>query len=321
MRIIFMGTPDFAVPSLKALVENHYDVICVVTQKDKPKGRGYKVVPPPVKEYALSQGIMVLQPERLSKEPETIERIRELNPDLIVTCAFGQILPDSLLAIPKHGTINVHGSLLPKYRGAAPIQWAIINGETKTGITTMLTDSGLDTGDMLLKAEIDIPDDMTAGELHDKMSLLGAEILIKTLKKLEEGTLVPVPQDHSQATLAPRISKDLGRIDWSAPARNIHNLIRGTTPWPGAYTYLEGKKIRVWRSAVGEDSLNHESDTETVPGTIIGLDKECMTVQTGNGTLRIFEIQAESNKRMTPYQFSLGHGLKIGMNLTSHEEE
>ncbi|HOK43938.1 MAG TPA: methionyl-tRNA formyltransferase, partial [Thermoclostridium caenicola] len=272
MKIIFMGTPDFAVPSLKALIESHYDVICVVTQKDKPKGRGYKVVPTPVKEYAMSQGIMVLQPERLSREPETIEKIRELNPDLIVTCAFGQILPDSLLAIPRYGTINVHGSLLPKYRGAAPIQWAVINGETKTGITTMLTDSGLDTGDMLLKAEIDIPDDMTAGELHDRMSLLGAETLIKTLKKLEEGTLVPVPQDDSQATLAPRITRDTGRIDWSASARNIHNLIRGTTPWPGAFAFLDGQKVRIWRSAVGED----RSDTgeKPDPGTIIGLDKE-----------------------------------------------
>ncbi|HOL83862.1 methionyl-tRNA formyltransferase [Thermoclostridium caenicola] len=319
MKIIFMGTPDFAVPSLKALIESHYDVICVVTQKDKPKGRGYKVVPTPVKEYAMSQGIMVLQPERLSREPETIEKIRELNPDLIVTCAFGQILPDSLLAIPRYGTINVHGSLLPKYRGAAPIQWAVINGETKTGITTMLTDSGLDTGDMLLKAEIDIPDDMTAGELHDRMSLLGAETLIKTLKKLEEGTLVPVPQDDSQATLAPRITRDTGRIDWSASARNIHNLIRGTTPWPGAFAFLDGQKVRIWRSAVGED----RSDTgeKPDPGTIIGLDKEAMTVQAGEGIVRVFEIQVESNKRMTPYQYSLGHELKIGMKLTPYEAE
>ncbi|HOP73175.1 MAG TPA: methionyl-tRNA formyltransferase [Thermoclostridium caenicola] len=319
MKIIFMGTPDFAVPSLKALIESHYDVICVVTQKDKPKGRGYKVVPTPVKEYAMSQGIMVLQPERLSREPETIEKIRELNPDLIVTCAFGQILPDSLLAIPRYGTINVHGSLLPKFRGAAPIQWAVINGETKTGITTMLTDSGLDTGDMLLKAEIDIPDDMTAGELHDRMSLLGAETLIKTLKKLEEGTLVPVPQDDSQATLAPRITRDTGRIDWSASARNIHNLIRGTTPWPGAFAFLDGQKVRIWRSAVGED----RSDTgeKPDPGTIIGLDKEAMTVQAGEGIVRVFEIQVESNKRMTPYQYSLGHELKIGMKLTPYEAE
>lgn len=164
-----------------------------------------------------------------------------MNPDLVVTCAFGQILPDSLLAIPRYGTINVHGSLLPKYRGAAPIQWAVINGETKTGITTMLTDSGLDTGDMLLKSEIEIPEDMTAGELHDRMSLLGAETLIQTIKKLEEGTLNPVPQDEGQATLAPRITKETGKIDWSSHARDIHNLVRGTTPWPGAYTFIEGK--------------------------------------------------------------------------------
>lgn len=318
MRIIFMGTPDFAVPSLKALVENQYHVICAVTQKDRPKGRGYKVVPPPVKEYALSQGIPVLQPERLSKEPETIEKIREMNPDLIVTCAFGQILPDSLLAIPRLGTVNVHGSLLPKYRGAAPIQWAVIKGETKTGITTMLTDSGLDTGDILLKSEMDIPNDMTAGELYDRMSLLGAETLIQTLRKLEEGTLKPVPQDDSQATLAPRITKEMGRIDWSSSARDIHNLIRGMTPWPGAYAFLEGKKVRIWRSAVAED---FDMPAGAPPGTIIGLDRESMTVSTGNGAVRILDIQVESSKRMTPYQYGLGHPLKIGMRLSAYEAE
>ncbi len=315
MKIIFMGTPDFAVPSLKALVENQYNVICVVTQKDRPKGRGYKLVPPPVKEYALEQGIMVLQPERLSREPETIEKIRELNPDLVVTCAFGQILPDSLLAIPRYGTINVHGSLLPKYRGAAPIQWAVINGETKTGITTMLTDSGLDTGDMLLKSEIEIPEDMTAGELHDRMSLLGAETLIQTIKKLEEGTLNPVPQDEGQATLAPRITKETGKIDWSSHARDIHNLVRGTTPWPGAYTFIEGKRVRIWRSAVLD--LAGDTGDQAFPGTITGLDQESMRISTGKGVLEVFEIQVESGKRMTPYQYALGHDeLRTGMKLT-----
>jgi len=304
-----MGTPDFAVPSLRALVENNYDVICVVTQQDRPKGRGYKVVPPPVKEYAMSKGIQVLQPQSLRKEPETVEKIREMNPDLIVTCAFGQILPDSLLAIPKYGTVNVHGSLLPKYRGAAPIQWAVINGETKTGVTTMLTDSGLDTGDILLKREIDIPDDMTAGELHDRMSLLGAEVLIETVRKLEEGTIKPIPQDDSQATLAPRITKEMGRIDWSWEARKIHNLIRGLTPWPGAYTFLEDKKVRIWRSSLADDGLN----TGVYPGTIISLDQNSMKVGTGNGILVVSEIQVESGKRMTPYQYSLGHELKPGM--------
>ncbi|NLU31935.1 MAG: methionyl-tRNA formyltransferase [Clostridiaceae bacterium] len=313
MRIIFMGTPDFAVPSLKALIENNYEVVCVVTQKDRPKGRGYRVVPPPVKEYALSQGIMVIQPERLSREPETIERIRELNPDLIVTCAFGQILPDSLLAIPRFGTINVHGSLLPKYRGAAPIQWAIINGETRTGITTMLTNSGLDTGDILLTSEIDIPIDMTAGELHDRMSLLGAETLIRTIRKLEEGALKPIPQDHSKATMAPRITRDMGRIDWSAGAHDIHNLIRGLTPWPGAYTFLEETRIRIWRSGIDNSAV--ETPEKAPPGIITGLDQESMRVSTGEGIIEILEIQAESGKRMPPYQYSLGHDLKTGMML------
>ena len=233
----------------------------------------------------------------------------------MVTCAFGQILPDSLLAIPRYGTINVHGSLLPRYRGAAPIQWAVINGETKTGITTMLTDSGLDTGDMLLKSEIEIHDDMTAGELHDRMSLLGADTLIQTIKKLEEGTLKPVPQDDSQATLAPRITKETGKIDWSSNARDIHNLIRGTTPWPGAYTFLEGKRVRIWRSAVLD--LAGDTGDQAFPGTIIGLDQESMRVSTGKGVLEVFEIQVESGKRMTPYQYGLGHDeLRTGMKLT-----
>lgn len=320
MRIIFMGTPDFAVPSIKALVENQYQVICAVTQKDRPKGRGYKLVAPPVKKYALTQGIMVMQPERLSREPETIEAIRNLNPDLIITCAFGQILPDSLLAIPRFGTINVHGSLLPKYRGAAPIQWAVIKGETKTGITTMLTNSGLDTGDMLLKSEIEIPDDMTAGELYDRMSLLGAETLIRTLEKLEEGSLEPIPQDDSQATLAPRITKDMGRIDWSLPARDIHNLIRGTTPWPGAYTFLDGMRVRIWRSSLEADGSPDTDNLQASPGTIIKLDRDSMKVSTGEGALDILEIQADSSKRMTPYQYGLGHELKTGMRLTSYED-
>lgn len=309
MRVLFMGTPDFAVPSLKALVENGYEVVGVVTQEDRPKGRGYVLTPPPVKEYAMSCNIPVFQPVKLSKEPDTIEALRKLNPDVTVTCAFGQILPQSVLDIPKYGTINVHGSLLPKYRGAAPIHWAIINGESKTGITTMFTDIGLDTGDMLLKDEIEIPVDMTVGELHDIMSLQGAKTLIKTLRALENGTLIRTKQDESLATYAPKIDKETGHINWYNTSRKIHDTIRGTTPWPGAWTELSGLKFRIWSSRIGDlDVLNNEE-----PGVILDVNEDGMLVKTLDGAILIKEIQAGSGKRMTPYQYANGHELKSGM--------
>lgn len=316
MKILFMGTPDFAVPSLKALVENNYDIIGVVTQIDRPKGRGHQLQPPPVKEFALDHNIPVYQPIRLSKEPEIIQEFALLNPDLIVTCAFGQILPQSILDIPKFGTINVHGSLLPKYRGAAPIQWAIINGDKKTGITTMFTELGLDTGDMLLKSETDIPIDMTAGELHDIMSLLGAEALIKTIKALENGTLEREKQDESQATYAPKIDKETGKIDWNQPTLAIHNRIRGTTPWPGAYSNMCGKRTKICCSKIDKvpEHLKEKIDNNDIlPGTVLELGICDMWVKTGDGAILIHEIQVESCKKMTPHQYACGHDLKEGM--------
>lgn len=306
-----MGTPEFAVPSLKILVENGYDVICAVMQKDKPKDRGHVMKAPPVKEYACSQCIRIMQPERLSRQPECVEAMAQLKPDLIVTCAFGQLLPDSVLKIPKYGTINVHGSLLPKYRGAAPIQWAVINGETVTGITTMLTDSGMDTGDMLLKETLEISEDMTAGELHDKMSLLGAEVLLKTIKALEEGTLEPVKQNNSEAVHAPRLTKETGLVDWTKSSREIHNLIRGVTPWPGAYSFLIGQRLKLWETQVMES--NETSDA--LPGTILRLDQQGMLVQTGDGSILVRELQCESYKRMEPFAYACGRELKAGMRL------
>ncbi|MGI6621695.1 MAG: methionyl-tRNA formyltransferase [Clostridiaceae bacterium] len=321
MRIIFMGTPDFAVPSLKALVDNNYDVIGVVTKVDSTRrgSRGLKDVPPPVKEFALAHDIPVFQPEKLSKDTDLINKIAQLDPDLIVTCAYGQILPISLLDIPKFGTINVHGSLLPKYRGAAPIHWAIINGETRTGITTMITEAGLDTGDMLLKEEIEIPIDMTAGELHDKLSLLGAETLIKTLIALENGTLKPEKQDERLATYAPKIEKNTGLIDWSQPALEIHNRIRGTTPWPGAYTDMCGKRTKICCSKLTgyPDCLSDSiKDTTICPGTILYIGADGMWVKTIDGAIFINLIQPESCKSMTPMQYACGHELKVGMKLT-----
>ena len=240
-----MGTPEFAVPSLDALIRNGHEVVLAVMQKDKPRDRGKEIKLPPVKVYALAAGIPVLQPEKLNREPEMVEAIRQVKPDLVVTCAFGQILPQSLLEIPGYGTINVHGSLLPALRGAAPIQWAILRGERETGITTMYTDIGLDTGDMLLREIVEIPDDMTAGELHDMLSIVGAATLIKTLHALEAGTLHRSHQNDALATYAPRFTKEMGFIDWNKSAWEIYNLIRGTDPWPGAYTRYKGGMMRI----------------------------------------------------------------------------
>lgn len=316
MRILFMGTPDFAVPSLKALIDNNYEVVGVVTQTDRPKGRGHMLQAPPVKEFAQANNISVYQPVKLSKEPEMIQKFAELKPDLIITCAFGQILPQSLLDIPKYGTINVHGSLLPNYRGAAPIQWAIINGDEKTGITTMFTELGLDTGDILLKDEVNITIDMTAGELHDIMSEQGAKTLIKTIKALENGTLTRTKQDESQATYAAKIDKQTGSIDWSQPTLAIHNRIRGTNPWPGAHSIMDGKRIKICCSRMAdipEYLYEKINDKDIVPGTILELSSCYMWVKTGDGALLIREIQAESCKRMTPHQYACGHDLKDGM--------
>ncbi len=325
MTILFMGTPEFAVPSLKALVEHGYNVVGAVTQIDRPKDRGHTLKAPPVKEYAVNHNIPVYQPCKLSKEPDMVNALRELAPDLIVTCAFGQLLPQSVLDIPKLGTINVHGSLLPQYRGAAPIQWSLINGETKTGITTMFTDIGLDTGDMLLKDEITIPDDMTAGELHDVMSECGAKTLIRTLKALEEGSLVRIPQDSNKATYAPKIEKNTGWIDWTQSSRKIHDRIRGCTPWPGAYSEFCNCRVRICRSELSEspysDSDKSLITNDALPGTILKLDPDGMWVKSGDGALLIREIQVDSCKRMTPQQYACGHELKEGMLLLCKQSQ
>lgn len=333
MRIVFMGTPEFSVPSLDALVRNGYQVVLAVTQKDKPRDRGKEIKLPAVKEYALAAGIPVLQPERLNREPEMVEAIRKVKPDLLVTCAFGQILPKSLLDIPAFGTINVHASLLPSLRGAAPIQWAIINGERETGITTMYTDVGLDTGDMLLKEIVEIPDDMTAGELHDMLSVVGAATLIKTLHALEAGTLHRSRQDDSRATYAPRFTKETGRIDWKKSAWEIHNLVRGTDPWPGAYTAYQGGMVRIIRTEPApriEKELQSpmtsapsagnicssgtvlSTGTLSFPGTILSADQDGLTVQTGHGVLRILEIQMPSSRKMSVGHYLNGHTIEVG---------
>jgi len=301
-----MGTPEFAIPSLDMLLKEGYDVAAVVTQPDKPKGRGNKMSPPPVKEYAMEHGIEVLQPEKVKTE-EFVEKIKAINPDLLVTAAYGKILPKSVLDIPKHGCINVHGSLLPKYRGAAPIQWSIINGEKVTGITTMYTDVGMDTGDMLVKAEIEITEDMTAGELHDKLSVLGAEVLKETLKRLENGTLERIPQNDEEATYAPMMTKETGCIDWSKSSREIHNLVRGTNPWPGAYTFYNDKKMKIWMTSVISDE-EHDSKA----GTILKVSKDGIVVACGLGKLNIKEIQFENARKMSVEEYICGHKIDEG---------
>lgn len=301
-----MGTPEFAIPSLDMLIKEGYDVVAVVTQPDKPKGRGNKMCPPPVKEYAIEHGIEVLQPDKVKTE-EFAEKIREINPDLLITAAYGKILPKSVLDIPKYGCINVHGSLLPKYRGAAPIQWSIINGEKVTGITTMYTDVGMDTGDMLLKAEIEITEDMTAGELHDKLSVLGADVLKETLEKLKDGTLERTPQSDAEATYAPMMTKELGCIDWAKSSREIHNLVRGTSPWPGAYTSYCGKKIKIWVT-----SIVSEEEHDLKAGTILKVGKDGLIVACGIGKLNIKEIQCDGSRRMNVEDYICGHKIDEG---------
>ena len=286
-KIIFMGTPEFAVPTLAALFERE-EIICVVTQPDRPRGRGQKLLPPPVKIFAEEKNIPVLQPQKV-KTPEVVAKLAALQADLIVVVAFGQILSQEILDLPKFGCINVHASLLPKYRGAAPIEWAIINGEKLTGITTMQMNAGLDTGDMLLKSEVEITDEMILPELREKLMAAGAETLLKTLEKIRAGTLQPIKQDDSLSNYAPMLKKETGLIDWNKSAREIHNLVRGL--YGGAYTFMNGQKIKIWRTKI------HSEKSNGTPGKMKIVDKKIL-IGTGKGTLEILEMQAPNEKKV-----------------------
>ena len=308
MRVIFMGTPDFAVPSLEALLTKH-EVVLVVTQPDKPKGRGKKMVPTPVKACALEHGIPVLQPEKV-KEPEFVEQLRSYEPDLIAVTAFGQILSEPILEMPKYGCINVHGSLLPKYRGAAPMQWSIIDGEKVTGITTMYMAKGLDSGDMLLKAEVEITDEDTFATIHDKMSVTGANLLLDTLDQLEAGTLERIPQDHDAATYAPMITKETGHIDWSKNRQDIINLIRGLNPVPAAYTIYEEEVLKIFGAVISDVQADDAAN-----GEIVAVVKKGFVVKCGDGCLLITEVQARGGKRMMTDAYLRGHAMKEGILL------
>ena len=306
MNIVFMGTPDFAVESLKRIYESGHNIKAVISQPNKKAGRGMNIMPTPVKEYAISKNLTVYQTEKIKKDRELIEKIKELKPDVIVVVAFGQILSKEILDIPKYGSINVHGSLLPKYRGAAPIQWSIINGDEVTGITTMYMDAGMDTGDMIQKFELNIDEDDTYGTLYEKMKVLGGKAIIETLEKVADGTAHREKQSDD-FTVAPMIEKEMGEIDWNKSSRDIRNLIRGFNPMPGAYTVMkDGAKMKVWMSEYSDIS----STDEVLPGTFIIADsKKGLYVKTGDGVLELTEIQMPNLKRMSAKEYLRGHTL------------
>lgn len=302
MRIAFLGTPDFALPSLKMLIDRGDDII-VFTQPDKPVGRKAVLTPPPVKTMALEHGIQVMQFAKIRSE-EGVKALKEANPDLMITAAFGQILSKENLDVPKYGCINVHGSLLPKYRGAAPIQWAVINGEAVTGVTTMLTDVGLDTGDMLLKREVAINPDETAGELFDRLAEIGASLLKETIESLERGELHPIPQDDTAATMCTMIKKESGHIDFNASSKKVHDLVRGMNPWPCAYAVLGDETIKIWKTVRTDKPATGAAGTIAEAGTKTGLFVNC-----ADNMIEIAELQFPGAKRMSAKTALLGHNL------------
>lgn len=306
MNIVFMGTPDFAVESLSKIYESGHKILAVVSQPDRPSGRNMRLIPTPVKEYAEQKGLKVYQPEKIRKDEELYETLKALKPDVIVVVAFGQILPQRILDIPKYGCINVHGSLLPKYRGAAPIQWAVINGDKVTGITTMYMDAGMDTGDMIQKLEVNIEDDDTFGIVYEKMKLAGGKLIIETLEKLADGLITRTKQPENY-TIAPMIEKDLGNIDWNNTSSKIRNLIRGLNPMPGAFTNIDGQKMKIWKAEL----TNLKSKLE--PGTIVEANRrDGLLIATGDGILEIVEMQMPNSKKMLAKDYFNGHTINKG---------
>ena len=311
MKVIFMGTPDFSVPVLQGLIDSkEHEVTAVVTQPDKPRGRSGKLVFTPVKQLAVEYGIPVYTPKRV-KDPEFVKELSRIPCDVIVVIAFGQILSKEILDLPKYGCINVHASLLPRWRGAAPMQWAIIAGDETTGITTMQMDVGLATGDMLLTKEVPISPNETGESLHDKMAVLGSELLLETLRQAEEGTLHPIPQNDEDSTYAKMLTKETGKIDWNLDAAQIERYVRGLNSWPSAYSGYKGKTLKIWCAEVLPEV------TEERPGTVVSVEKDSFTVQTGNGCLRILELQLEGKKRMDAGSFLRGVKIEKGDVLCS----
>ena len=306
MKVIFMGTPDFAAASLEALIGSEHEILAVVTQPDKPKGRKGELTPPPVKTIAVEKGIKVYQPVKV-REPEFVEIIRDYKPDVIVVIAFGQIIPESILEIPKYGCVNIHGSLLPKYRGAAPIQWAVLDGEKESGVTSMLMDKGIDTGDMLLKKSIKLEEYETSGSLFDKLMALGAETLLETLEGLEKGSITPEKQGDSPTDYAKMLTKEMGLIDFTRTAAELDCFVRGMNPWPSAYTTLGGKTLKIWGAKpVAENGK---------AGSVLRVGKDSFVVGCGENALEILEVQLEGKKRMPAGDFLKGTHIEAGKEL------
>lgn len=329
MKLVFMGTPDFAVGALEAIIKAGHQVTAVVTQPDKPKGRGKEVQMPPVKQCALKYGIPVFQPVRI-KTPEAVAQLAEYEADIFVVVAFGQLLSEDILNMPRLGCINIHASLLPKYRGSAPIQWVILNGEKETGITIMQMDKGVDTGDMLKKCTVPIGEKETGESLHDKLCEAGARLIVEALPLIEKGELIPEKQKEEEATHVTMLKKSLGHIDWTKDAAAIDRLIRGLNSWPSAYTYYDNKTLKIWEaepeevlSCTGpEESLRKKSahaedpaEDNINPGTVIKVGREAFYVKTGHGVLKVTEVQLEGKKRMKVKDFLLGYAMDTGMTL------
>jgi len=301
-----MGTPEFAVESLNQIVQAGHNVVGVITQPDRPKGRGKKLAPPPVKEKAIELDLQVYQPEKV-REANFIDVLKAVNPEVIIVVAFGQIIPKTILELPSFGCINVHASLLPKYRGAAPIHWAVINGETETGITTMFMDEGLDTGDMLLKERVPIEPNTTTGELHDQLAVLGGQVLVKTLAKLEKGELFPQPQNHELASYAPLLKKEHEKISWEQSAQNIHNLVRGMNPWPGAYTFYKESRLKIRQTYLKENKYL----TGGKVGEIIAIDDDGLWVQTSDKPILVSRLQPAGKNKMSAKDFINGYDVTV----------
>lgn len=323
MRIVYMGTPEIAAVILERLLEEPYEVVLAVTQPDRPKGRGKALACSPVKELAVAHGIPVFTPEKL-RLPENVEVIREAAPDMIVVAAFGQILPKSVLDIPKYGCINVHASLLPKYRGAAPIQWSILDGESETGVTIMYMNEGLDTGDILSQKIVPIASDETGGSLHDKLAVAGAEALAEAIPGILDGTLTAVPQGEMTTPYAKQLTKEMGNLDFTLPAVVLERRIRGFNPWPGTYTFREGAMLKIWAATVCADDLSEnasEAQDGIVPGTVVGVTKTQFTVMTGDGLLAVTEVQPEGKRRMSAEEYLRGYAMTPGTVLCDSREE
>ena len=311
MKIIFMGTPDFAEESLKSIYEAGHEIVGVVTNPDKPKGRGMKMIPSPVKEFAIEKNLKIFQPEKVKNNEEFINELKALQPDVICVVAYGKILPKEILDIPPYGCINVHASLLPQYRGAAPVQWAVLNGDKTTGVTTMYMDVGMDTGDMILKEEVQIGEDETTGELWDRLKTIGGKLLVETLKQIEKGT-APREKQGEDFTVAPMLSKNMAKIDWNKSAKEIKNLVRGLNPIMGAYTFLNDKKIKFWKVKVaGEDEIYAENLGFLTNGTVIVSDpKDGIFIKCKEGILKVLEIQGENAKKMSIQDYLRGNPIQ-----------